>query len=162
MGVDELVAVLEKVDLFHDLRPRVLRRIADAGRDETLLRRETGDPVQGEEVGGFRSFSPTRRRDARRADGVCRGSRRRRAARPAGDGRLLRRALAGRRDAAVGRGAGRRRRPDTFAITKWTFAELIEDHPEVAVPMLHVMVARLRAAEAADRRADLGGPPRPG
>jgi predicted metalloprotease with PDZ domain len=39
----------------------------------------------------------------------------------------------------------------TFAITKWTFADLIEDHPEVAVPMLHVMVARLRAAEAADR-----------
>jgi len=40
----------------------------------------------------------------------------------------------------------------TFAITKWTFADLIEDHPEVAVPMLHVMVARLRAAEAAERQ----------
>jgi CRP/FNR family transcriptional regulator, cyclic AMP receptor protein len=57
MGVDELVSVLEKVDLFHNLRHRVLRRIAEAGREESFA---AGDPVivQGEEVSGFRSFSP--------------------------------------------------------------------------------------------------------
>ena len=56
MGTDELVAVLEKVDLFHDLRLRVLRRIAEAGREERF---EPGDVViaEGEEVSGFRSFS---------------------------------------------------------------------------------------------------------
>jgi CRP/FNR family transcriptional regulator, cyclic AMP receptor protein len=37
----------------------------------------------------------------------------------------------------------------TFAISKWTFETLIEDHPEVAVPMLRVLCARLRAQEAA-------------
>ena len=37
----------------------------------------------------------------------------------------------------------------TFALDKWTFAELLEEHPEVAVPMLRVMIARLRAAERA-------------
>ena len=66
MGVDELVAVLEKVDLFHDLRPRVLRRIAEAGREETFA---AGDPVivQGEEVSGFRSFSPSKNIEVRGA-----------------------------------------------------------------------------------------------
>ena len=36
MGADELVPVLEKVDLFHDLDPKLLRRIADSGRVETF------------------------------------------------------------------------------------------------------------------------------
>jgi CRP/FNR family transcriptional regulator len=36
----------------------------------------------------------------------------------------------------------------TFALTKWSFEALMEEHPEVAVPMLRVMTARLRRAEA--------------
>ena len=57
MGPDDLVTVLEKVDLFHGLDRKVLRRMAEAGRQEAF---EPGQTVlaQGEEVGGFRSFSP--------------------------------------------------------------------------------------------------------
>ena len=40
---------------------------------------------------------------------------------------------------------------ETFALTKWTFEDLLKDHPEVAVSMLRVMTARLRRCEA-DRR----------
>ena len=35
----------------------------------------------------------------------------------------------------------------TFALAKWTFQELLDTHPELAVPMLRVMAGRLRAAE---------------
>jgi len=35
----------------------------------------------------------------------------------------------------------------TLGLAKWTFHELLETHPEIAVPMLRVMTARLRAAE---------------
>jgi CRP/FNR family cyclic AMP-dependent transcriptional regulator len=35
----------------------------------------------------------------------------------------------------------------TFAMSKWQFEELLEEHPRIAVPMLHVLTARLRAAE---------------
>ena len=54
---DELVAVLAKVDLFDGLDTRLLRRIADSGRVETFA---PGATVlsEGEEVSGFRSFSP--------------------------------------------------------------------------------------------------------
>jgi len=150
MGVDELVAVLEKVDLFHDLRPRVLRRIAEAGREESFA---AGEPVivQGEEVSGFRSFSPR----GVEMHVVLSGS-----AEALVDGKPHGRLGTGEYFGELSlvdglpRSAEVRAGPDglsTFAITKWTFADLIEDHPEVAVPMLHVMVARLRAAEAADR-----------
>jgi CRP-like cAMP-binding protein len=33
----------------------------------------------------------------------------------------------------------------TLAITKWTFEDLLEKHPEIAVPMLRVLASRLRA-----------------
>ncbi len=36
----------------------------------------------------------------------------------------------------------------TFALSKWTFEDLLDKHPEVAVPMLRVAVARLRALES--------------
>ena len=54
---DELVAVLAKVDLFDGLDAKLLRRIADSGRVETFA---PGATVlsEGEEVSGFRSFSP--------------------------------------------------------------------------------------------------------
>lgn len=151
MGVDELVSVLEKVDLFHNLRHRVLRRIAEAGRVESFA---AGDPVivQGEQVSGFRSFSPqgvemhvvlTGWADAL-VDGRPHGR--------IGPGEYF-----GELSLVDGlpRSAEVRAGPDgltTFGISKWTFADLMEDHPEVAVPMLHVMVARLRAAEAAGRQ----------
>jgi|SRR5215203_2367017 len=151
MGVDELTAVLEKVDLFHDLRHRVLRRIAEAGREETYA---AGDEIiaQGEEVSGFRSFSPR----GVEMHVVLVGS-----AEALVDGQPHGRIGPGEYFGELSlvdglpRSAEVRAGPDgltTFAITKWTFADLVEDHPEVAVPMLHVMVGRLRAAEAAQRQ----------
>ena len=35
----------------------------------------------------------------------------------------------------------------SLAFDKWTFAELLEEHPEVAVPMLRVTIARLRRCQ---------------
>jgi CRP-like cAMP-binding protein len=151
MDVDELTAVLEKVDLFHDLRHRVLRRIAEAGREETFAAGEEVI-VQGEEVSGFRSFSS---RGVEMhvvlsgfAEALVDGN---------PHGRIGPGEYFGELSLVDGlpRSAEVRAGPDglsTFAITKWTFADLIEDHPEVAVPMLHVMVGRLRAAEAAGRQ----------
>ena len=43
---------------------------------------------------------------------------------------------------------------ETFALTKWTFNDLLADHPEVAVPMLRVLTARLRRCEAGEKPAD--------
>ena len=40
---------------------------------------------------------------------------------------------------------------ETFALTKWTFADLLSEYPEVAMSMLRVMTARLRRCEAAQR-----------
>ena len=39
----------------------------------------------------------------------------------------------------------------TFALPKWEFDAVVKDHPEVLLPMLRVVVARLRRAEAAGR-----------
>ena len=146
MGPDDLVTVLEKVDLFHGLDRKVLRRMAEAGRQEAF---EPGQTVlaQGEEVGGFRSFSPkgvemhvvlTGSAEAS-VDGQVHGTL------GPGDyfGELsLIDGLP--RSAAVVAGE---HGMTTFALAKWTFQDLLDKHPEVAVPMLRVMTARLRAAE---------------
>ncbi len=42
----------------------------------------------------------------------------------------------------------------TLALSKWTFEDLLEKHPEIAVPMLRVLAARLRADE--EPRSDEG------
>ena len=42
----------------------------------------------------------------------------------------------------------------TLALSKWTFEDLLEKHPEIAVPMLRVLAARLRADE--EPRSDAG------
>src|SRR5262245_16197989 len=57
MSADDLVPALEKVDLFHGLTPKVVKRIAATGREETF---EPGETVleQGEAVSGWHAFSP--------------------------------------------------------------------------------------------------------
>jgi len=151
MGTDELVAVLEKVDLFHDLRLRVLRRIAEAGREEGF---EPGEVViaEGEEVSGFRSFSQRGVEMHVVLTGSAVAS-----VRGQQHGELRPGEYFGElslidglpRSAEVQAGE---RGLSTFAVSKWTFADLLDEHPEVAVPMLRVMVARLRATEAAADR----------
>jgi len=151
MSDDELVPHLSKVDLFDGLSNRVLRKIAEAGREETF---EPGAVVlrEGEEVSGFRSFSQR--------------------------GVEMHVVLSGTATVAVGheahgtvgpgdyfgelslidglpRSAEITAGPDglrTFALTKWTFTELLDAHPELARQLLLVMVARLRASEGAQRR----------
>ena len=146
MGPDDLVPVLEKVDLFHGLNRKLLHHIAEAGRVESF---EPGEKVlaEGEEVGGFRSFSAkgvemhivlTGGATAG-VDGVEHGHL------GPGDyfGELsLLDGLPRSADVVAGDTG-----MATLGLAKWTFTELLEAHPEVAVPMLHVMAARLRAAE---------------
>ncbi len=145
-AADELAAVLAKVDLFEGLDQKLLRRIAESGREETF---GPGEQVlaEGEEVGGFRSFS---------AKGVEMHVVRSGSATASVDG--VPHATLGPGDyfGEVSLIDGKPRSADvvagdggmtTFALAKWTFHELLETHPEIAVPMLRVMTARLRAAE---------------
>ncbi len=145
---DDLAVTLGKVDLFAGLPAKVFRRFEQDG-----LRRSyaAGDVVtrEGDEVGGFVPFSQ---------EGVLFH------VVLAGSGEVLHEGVpigqvgpcdyfgelslidGGPRTADVVAG------PDgleTLALTKWTFADLLEEHPEVAVPMLRVLTARLRRCEAA-------------
>jgi CRP/FNR family transcriptional regulator, cyclic AMP receptor protein len=146
VAAEDIVPVLEKVDLFHDLKPKVLRRIAEAGREESFA---AGDVVlaEVEEVGGFRSLSPKGVEMHVVLTGSARASVEGQEHAVLGPGDYfgeLSLVDGGPRSAEVTAG------PDgltTFALAKWTFHELLEQHPEVAVPMLKVMAGRLRAAE---------------
>lgn len=151
MSDDELVSFLAKVDLFDGLSQRVLRKIAAAGRVESF---EPNAVVlqEGEEVSGFRSFS---QRGVEMhvvlsgsaevvVDHEAHGS-----VNPGeyfGELSLI---------DGLPRSAGISAGPDglkTFALAKWTFTELLDQHPEISRQILLVMVARLRASESANRR----------
>jgi CRP/FNR family transcriptional regulator, cyclic AMP receptor protein len=146
MDADELVPVLAKIDLFHDLDHKLLRRIAEAGREEAFAAGEVV-LVEGEEVSGFRSFS---------AKGVEMHVVLTGTARATVDGvphavlgpgdyfGELSLIDGGPRSAEVTAGDDGM---TTFALAKWTFQELLDKHPELALPILRVMTARLRAAE---------------
>ncbi len=146
MADDALVAMLGAVDLFHGLAPKVLARIADSGH-EARYAEGTVVLVQGDAVTGFKAFSPagvemhvvlegSARIDV---DGVTHTV--------LGPGTYFGEIalLDGRpRTADVVAGEGGLR---TLALSKWAFDGLLEQHPEVAVPMLRVLAARLRAQE---------------
>jgi CRP-like cAMP-binding protein len=142
----ELVAALSGVDLFAGVPAKVIRRIAESG-ERLVYAAGTTVITEGATVGGFAAFSlPTvgmhvvLEGDARvQVHGVEQGvlgpgsyfgelslidGQPRSADVVAGDRGLL-----------------------TFAISKWTFEKLLEEHPAVAVPMLRVLCARLRAQE---------------
>jgi CRP-like cAMP-binding protein len=144
---DDLTARLAGVDLFAGLSPRVISKIAESGH-ETTFAPGAAVVAQGDSVTGFKAFSPA--------------------------GVEMHVVLSGRADvvvngnpgSALGPGAyfgelslidGAPRSADvvagadgltTFALSRWTFEDLLEKHPEVAVPMLRVVVARLRALES--------------
>jgi CRP/FNR family cyclic AMP-dependent transcriptional regulator len=144
----ELVAALSGIDLFAGVPPKVIRRIADSGEREAYAGGATVIS-QGAAVGGFSAFAlPTVGMHV-----VLEGN--------------ARVAVHGVEQVMLGPGSyfgelslidGEPRSADvvaapggllTFAISKWTFETLLEEHPEVAVPMLRVLCARLRAQEAA-------------
>ena len=148
MAADELVPTLEKVDLFQGLDHKVVRRLVDAGRVESFSPGETV-LARGEDVGGWRAFSPkgvefhivltgsaTVTVDDAHHGGLGPGDYFGELSLIDGEPRSA--------DIAAG--------PDgltTFAISKWQFEELLEEHPHIAISMLRVLAARLRAAEQA-------------
>ena len=146
MADDALVAMLGQVDLFHGLAPKVLARIAESGHE---ARYDAGTVVlvQGDPVSGFKAFSPAgvemhivlEGRARVDVDGVTHTV--------LGPGQYFGEValIDGRpRSADVVAEEGGLR---TLALSKWAFDDLLEKHPEVAVPMLRVLAARLRAQE---------------
>jgi CRP-like cAMP-binding protein len=144
---DALTDRLASVDLFAGLSPRVIAKIVESGHEASYA---AGTPVvvEGDSVAGFKAFSP----GGVEMHVVLEGS-----------AQVLVHGSAG---AVLGPGAyfgelslidGGPRSADvvagpdgltTFALSKWTFEDLLEKHPEVAVPMLRVSVARLRKLES--------------
>jgi CRP/FNR family transcriptional regulator, cyclic AMP receptor protein len=144
---EEIVKQLAQTDLFAGLTRRVLRHMADGGRVREFA---PGAQVvaEGDSITGWHKFSP----DGVEMFVVLTGS-----------GVVT---VAGQTHGKVGPGdyvgelalidgsprsasiTASEEGMTAFAINKWSFDELLEEHPQVAVPMLHVLCARLRASEA--------------
>jgi CRP/FNR family transcriptional regulator, cyclic AMP receptor protein len=144
MSDDALVTTLEGVDLFHGLSHRVLSRIAEAGH-QASYDAGTAVLVQGDPVTGFKAFSPS----GVEMHVILEGS-----ARVDIDGVTHTVLRPGQYFGEVALIDGKPRTADviaeegglrTLAISKWTFEDLLEKHPEIAVPMLRVLASRLRA-----------------
>jgi len=147
MADEALVTTLGEIDLFHGLSRKVLTRIADAGHE---ARYEAGHVIlaQGESVTGFKAFSPAGVEMHVILDG---------AARVDVDGVTHTVLGPGRYFGEIALIDGQPRSANvvadeggltTLALSKWTFEDLLEKHPEIAVPMLRVLAARLRADES--------------
>ena len=147
MTTDELTQQLETTDLFAGLSRRTLHRIE---RDGEVKEFAPGAVVtaEGAKVSGLAAFGPGGayfhlvlagggevRQDGQQIGTVSPGS-------YFGELSLI----DGKpRAADVIAGSDGMR---TFALDKWAFSKLLEEHPEVAIPMLSVLTARLREAEA--------------
>ena len=146
MAENATISLLSSVDLFAGLSRRVLTRIAEAGHEVAFP--AGAEAVRaGESVAGFREFSPkgVEMHVVTKGQAVVR--------------------VHDRDVATLGPGSyfgelalidGHPRSADvlagdaglsTFALPRWSFKELIATHPEIAVPMLRVVVAQLRRAE---------------
>lgn len=147
MTDDRIVSMLRTLDLFADLSPRVLARIADSGHVADFA--PGADVVSaGEPVSGFRAFSPKGVEMHVILAGVA----------------IV--VVNGRPVGTLGPGDyfgelslidGQPRSADvvagddglsTFALPRWSFNELLTEHAEIALPILRVVTARLRRAEA--------------
>lgn len=148
MDSDDISAVLGSVDIFSGLRPRVLKRLARAGR---VVEAPPGAQIiqAGESVSGFHAHSPLHMHVILAGDASVRMN----------DQEVERLAV----DDYFGDLAlidGQPRSADVVAgesgLTTWSlgkveFDKVVEEHPEVLLPMIKVVVARLRRAEAAAR-----------
>ena len=148
MDADDLVPALEKVDLFQGLSPKIVRRIAASGRAEAFGPGETVIE-QGEAVSGWHAFSPKGVEFhvilAGSAEVTVGDQVKRTLEEGAYFGELS--LIDGKpRSAEVAAG---QQGLTTFAMSKWQFEVLLEDHPAVAISMLRVLAGRLRAAEQA-------------
>jgi len=146
MSGARLSEVLGEVDLFRGLTPRVLSKVAENGHEAQFAEGTVvigqGDPVQG-----FRAFSPGGVEMHVVLDG---------AARVLVNGTQVNRLVEGDYFGELSLIDGQPRSADvvadeggltTFALSKWTFEDLLSKHPEVAVPMLRVLCERLRRHE---------------
>jgi CRP-like cAMP-binding protein len=146
-STDEIIEHLGRTDLFAGLSPKVLKQIERDGEEQRF---EPGAlvTVEGAQVGGMAPFSRTGVFFHLVLDGTGEV---RQQGQPIGTVR------SGSYFGELSLIDGEPRSADvvagddgltTFALTKWTFEALLEQHPEVAVPMLRVVASRLRAAEA--------------
>jgi CRP-like cAMP-binding protein len=146
-ATETTVKFLESTDLFSGLSHRTLKKLVQAGAE---LRFPPGEKVTvaGESVAGARAFSQRGVLFHLVLEGsadVLRG------------GTAIARIGPGEYFGEISLIDGGPRTTDvvagpdgmtTFAIEKWTFRALLEEHPEIAIPMLTTMAGKLRAAES--------------
>ncbi len=146
MDSDDIAAVLGSVDIFRGLRPRVLKRLAQAGR--VTVAPPGGEIVRaGESVSGFHAHSPLQMHVILAGDATVRVN-----------GQVVEHLVANHYFGDLALIDGQPRSADvvagdsgltTWALGKFDFDKVVEEHPEVLLPILQVVVARLRRAEAA-------------
>lgn len=147
MSKRELTAALAEVDLFRGLSHKVLSHIAESGHTAEYAG-GTSVIVQGESVTGFKAFAPSGVEMHVVLDG---------GANVLIDGQQVNHLAEGDYFGELSLIDGRPRSADivaeaggltTFALSRWTFEDLLDRHPEVAVPMLRVLCSRLRDVES--------------
>jgi CRP-like cAMP-binding protein len=146
MSNRELTAALAEVDLFRGLSHKVLSHIAESGHTAEYAEGATVI-VQGESVTGFKAFAPSGVEMHVVLDG---------GADVRVNGEQVNHLVEGDYFGELSLIDGRPRSADivasaggltTFALSRWTFEDLLDKHPEVAVPMLRVLCSRLRRVE---------------
>jgi CRP/FNR family cyclic AMP-dependent transcriptional regulator len=145
---DDIAIFLSTVDMFAGLSPKVLRRLAESGR---VMEAPPGAEIvhAGEPVSGFRAFSP----EGVEMHVILTGT-----ATVRVNGQVVGTLIADDYFGELALIDGKPRSADvvagdstltTWALPKWEFESVVKEHPEVLLPILRVVVARLRRAEAA-------------
>lgn len=148
MHNDDIVIVLQSIDMFAGLSPKVLKRLAEGGR---VVEAPAGEQIvrAGEAVSGFRAFSP----QGVEMHVILTGT-----ATVLVNGQVVGTLIADDYFGELSLIDGQPRSADvvagdsgltTWALPKWDFDSVVKEHPEVLLPILRVVVARLRRAEAA-------------
>lgn len=148
MDSEDITKALGSVDIFRGLRPRVLKRLTQAGR---VMQAPPGADIirAGESVSGFHAHSPLHMHVILAGDATVRIN-----------GQEVERLVVDDYFGDLALIDGQPRSADVVAgqagLTTWSlgkleFDKVVEEHPEVLLPILQVVVARLRRAEAAQR-----------
>lgn len=146
MDSDDIAAALGSTDIFRGLSSRVLKRLAKAGR---VMQVPPGVEIvrAGESVSGFYTNSPLQMHVILAGDATVRIN-----------GEVVETLGAEDYFGDLALIDGQPRSADvvagesgltTWALGKWEFDKVVEEHPEVLLPIVQVVVARLRRAEAA-------------
>jgi CRP/FNR family cyclic AMP-dependent transcriptional regulator len=148
MDSDDISAVLASTDIFSGLRPRVLKKLVQAGR---VVEAPPGAEIirAGESVSGYHAHSPLHMHVILAGDASVRMN-----------GQEVERLVVDDYFGDLALIDGQPRSADVVAgesgLTTWSlgkagFDKVVQEHPEVLLPMIKVVVARLRRAEAAAR-----------